>query len=225
MQRSFDAWADAFPFSNDMEELERSLSMSPPTSSNAQRSVTPSRGHTPPQPAILQKGHSIDEPFTAPQPHHQPQGAVAHPTPETQAQGLNWEEHFAPSRPVAEPAPQAPQNHSSQPPHAPWDRGEDAPPESPDGFDGLETLASQEKSDLDYVSGILAEAVVQRVAQGDVLSQLLKLNEVQRDNEILSSQVRRLLHDQKQWTDRVQELELELNCYKRVVGNLYLKLE
>ena len=85
---------------------------------------------------------------------------------------------------------------------------------------------------LDRFANILANVVIHRLTQDQFVEKMVQArslqqenDELKKDNEQLALQIKSLLKQQKNAESDIRSLETCLGQYKRIVGNLFLKLD
>lgn len=101
-------------------------------------------------------------------------------------------------------------------------------PPSPDVMkDGKSTTAENIK--LERFTRLFAryvtETMAEKITQQPYLARLVRAEDLKRDNQILAEQVKHLLKEKKDLEENLKAAERLQKSYKRIVGNLYLKLE
>jgi hypothetical protein len=78
---------------------------------------------------------------------------------------------------------------------------------------------------LDRFVEQVSQALIKRMSEDAFLEQFLSVSELKRDNEILASQVRRMLQERARYQAELRRMEELMQRYKPVFGNVYLKVE
>ena len=71
----------------------------------------------------------------------------------------------------------------------------------------------------------IADSILTRLRDDQFLDKFLRARELQRDNQLLASQVKHLLREKKELQAQLASQEDDLRRYKAVVGNIYLKID
>ncbi|MBK8190151.1 MAG: hypothetical protein IPK79_06835 [Vampirovibrionales bacterium] len=71
----------------------------------------------------------------------------------------------------------------------------------------------------------ISDNILARLRDDEFLDKFLRARELQRDNQLLASQVKHLLREKKQLEAMLASHEDDLRRYKAVVGNIYLKID
>jgi hypothetical protein len=87
------------------------------------------------------------------------------------------------------------------------------------------TLLASDDSVVRDFSRLIAGAVLERFADEAFMEKCLRLHDLKKENEVLSSQVSDLMLERKRLEMEVARTESQCTQYKRLFGNLYLKFD
>jgi hypothetical protein len=71
----------------------------------------------------------------------------------------------------------------------------------------------------------IASGVLQQLSDGPFIERFLKSQELTNDNRVLATQVQQLMRDSAQLQQEVQAAQQYAASFKRIVGNIFLKLD
>ena len=71
----------------------------------------------------------------------------------------------------------------------------------------------------------IASGVLEKLSDGPFIERFLKSQELTNDNRVLATQVQQLMRDSAQLQQEVQAAQQYAASFKRIVGNIFLKLD
>lgn len=95
--------------------------------------------------------------------------------------------------------------------------GDDATVETP--------AARSQNLNLDHFVNIVTQGVLEKLSDGAFIDKFLYTRELRNDNERLAAQVKHLLQEKKRLEADLMIQADQLARYKKVAGNIFLKLE
>ncbi len=95
--------------------------------------------------------------------------------------------------------------------------GDDATVETP--------TARPQNLNLDHFVNIVTQGVLEKLSDGAFIDKFLYTRELRNDNERLAAQVKHLLQEKKRLEADLMIQADQLARYKKVAGNIFLKLE
>lgn len=75
------------------------------------------------------------------------------------------------------------------------------------------------------VSRAVTEGILSQLSDVEVLERFLDVKSLKKDNQVLASQVRRLMQEIKTLRDEMAESKKCLSQFKKIAGNLYLLMD
>lgn len=78
---------------------------------------------------------------------------------------------------------------------------------------------------LERLVNRVAHKLLETINNDRFLDKFLNTRELLEDNKTLASQIQQLLRDKKQLEQDVQQAQSAMNGFKRIVGNIYLKMD
>lgn len=100
----------------------------------------------------------------------------------------------------------------------------------PQNFEGAELqkftidITNQTLSVLaDSIAQKITHDVAQQVQKSDVINKAINNGSLRRDNEILAKQIKKLIEENKELSQKLKTAEQETSKFHQIVGNVYVK--